>query len=68
MKYHELATFLLAGYQEQQRLAAAQAKKLRQQRASNETQAERMAALEQRLLSIEAQLDQPRITTASESR
>jgi hypothetical protein len=54
VKYHQLPTFLLEGFQEQQRVIAAQA--------------ERIAALEERLQSIEAALNRPSITTASDSR
>ena len=42
VKYHLLPTFLLAGYQEQQRVIAEQAK--------------RMATMEGRLMELEAQL------------
>jgi hypothetical protein len=54
VKYHLLPTFVLAGYQEQQRIIAAQA--------------ERLAALEERLRSIEAALARPAITAASARR
>ena len=80
VKYHLLPTFLLAGYQEQQRVIAAQAKELRQQRTINDAQGEqlaeqrasiqlqheRMTALEERLQSMETQLKQPIIATASD--
>jgi hypothetical protein len=68
VKYHLLPTFLLEAFQEQQRTIAAQQEELRQQRAINDAQAERMAALEARLLSIEAMLQQPTITAASAGR
>jgi hypothetical protein len=68
VRYQELPTFLLEGFQEQQKIIAAQAEKIARQQAINDAQAERMAALEQRLLSIEAQLDRSSITTASDSR
>jgi hypothetical protein len=51
VKYHLLPTFLLAGYQAQQRIIAAQA--------------ERIAALEERLQSIEAALKGSVVTAAS---
>ena len=54
VKYHLLPTFLLEGFQEQQKIIAAQA--------------ERIADLEMRLRAIEAMLARPGITTASDSR
>jgi len=58
VKYHLLPTFLLEGFQEQQRVIAAQAGEILQQRAH-------MAALEERLQAIEAMLARPGVTTAS---
>jgi hypothetical protein len=75
--YHQLPTFLLAGFQEQQRVIAAQAEQLARQQVSIEalrervrvvdTQQERIVALEDRLRSIEAQPTRPSITAASDS-
>src|SRR4051812_39205333 len=54
VQYHQLPTFLLKGFQEQQRVIAAEAEELRRQRAINDAQAEQMAVLETRLAAIEA--------------
>jgi hypothetical protein len=63
VKYHLLPSFLLAGYQQQQKRMQAQADEARQQRATIDTQASEIAELKQRLLAIEAML--PRVTKAS---
>lgn len=68
VKYHLLPTFLLAGYQEQQRIVAAQAEALALQQARIDAQAQELAALEERLRSLEAALGQPAITTVSDRR
>ena len=80
VKYHLLPTFLLAGYQAQQRVIAEQAEELSRQRSINDAQAEqlaeqlamqlqqeRMAALEDSFRNIEARLTRPSITAASDS-
>ena len=67
MKYHLLPTFLLEGFQEQQRIIAAQAEELRRQQARIEAQ-RTDRGLGERLRSIEAMLARPGITTASDSR
>jgi len=51
VKYHLLPSFLLAGYQAQEKTIAAQAEELRQQKEVN-------ASLEARLLRLEAVLPQ----------
>ena len=61
VKYHLLPTFLLAGYQEQQRIIAAQAETIA-------AQAGQMAEMQARLAAIEAMLRHPTITAASASR
>ena len=53
VKYHLLPTFLLAGYQEQQRVIAAQAEQLARQRDEIVAVEER---LQRRLMELEAQL------------
>jgi hypothetical protein len=66
VKYHLLPSFLLAGYQQQQKIIETQAERDRQQQKTIEAQAEQLAALEQRLLAIEALL--PRVTTTAAAR
>jgi hypothetical protein len=63
VKYHLLPSFLLAGYQQQQKRMEAQAEEARRQRATIDAQAAEIADLKQRLLAIEALL--PRVTKAA---
>jgi hypothetical protein len=56
VKYHLLPTFLLAGYQQQQTIIAAQAER-------DQQQADEIAELKRRLLAIETLL--PRVTTTA---
>ena len=55
VKYHLLPTFLLEGFQEQQRVIAAQAGEIADLRAGMTVEHERMAALQARLDSAEAE-------------
>jgi hypothetical protein len=63
VKYHLLPSFLLAGYQQQQKVVAAQADKIEQQAEHIKSQAGQLAAQEQRLRALEALL--PRLTKAA---